>query len=907
MTRTHNHTRTKAVSVFFSAIMVFSMVAVGVTVTPAAASPAIDSYDPENPWQGQAVTATVDGLDPGDEVDLRRVTDTSNGGSTVSSSTFIEELDVEADNGDRVVRIDTDDLDSGDYFLSGSGLSSTPSMDDTFEVRIQRLDAAFDDDVVTDFGADSETDLDISSNRGTYTLNVSADGDLDSEELFTIFVDADSENHPAGDNSIREDLIDPDNDIDDLGDLYEAIRAGTYDGEFDTADDVTSGDIWGEFNVFLYAEGKDDDLDHDEKIGLHRITDREEAVDFDGIDGGDYEFLFEVTDTAAEATASITVDDVDDAELSFVDSTVDVAQGGVASITVEANDAADSGLLVIGEIDDFGYQLNVTIESFNDDDRITLYFNTYTAGTSDDGDGTDLEDIIWVDEDDADEDAAIDYSETEEHEDSDTLEFILSEGDYDMSVIALGDFDDAVDDPDDVGSLLIDERETTGLNVWTAAADTVDDIDAVDDVLAGAEAGNVTQRDLVTQDDWAIFELDATGLDGMFQYATDNGGLSAITNTNNAADDTLLAQEESDRAARVRLRETRASAGPNADRRLVDWEQADYEIITTAGQSTVFIAVDTDSWNDDHDVFDPGAALDEEDDYEFIMNVRIEDEWLLEFDEEEDDDLDDLFQTIESSFDVEERTGQFRHDPYEVTATEDVEIVASTNVAPGTELTIRARSSGDTRPSFIMSDSDLVVTQNEDVTGTFDFSGKNVGDTFDLTLRPTGQFPDDVEAEGIVVDEIDATAVFEVSDLDPADADVELGDVIDASATITNTGTEDATKDVEVRVDGDTIATQEIELEAGEDVTAEFEIDTSDLDAGDYTHSVWTEDDEETGSLTIVDPDADDDDVDDADDADDADADDEPADVDDDTPGFGVLVALAALLAAALLAVRRRS
>ena len=793
----------------------------------AAAEDAEATYVPANPWQGQDVIVFGDDIDTAEdaEYDLRRVTD-SNG--AVTSSSFVEELNSEqateaqanyantradgdpvnedVNEDDWIVVIDTSDLDAGDYFIRGGELPRNPNMEDTFEVRIQSLDAEFDDDTVSDTGGDSMTDLDVSSNRGTYSLNVSADGDLDNEELFEILTGLDFDDEsPSG-----VDFSDVENQ------------------------DVDPDDTYGDFNVFIYNDGQDSsDLDADEKVGMYRISDTEAEVDFAGIDGGDYEFLFEVTDTEATSTANITVDDVDDAALSFVDSTVDVAQGGVASITVEANDAADSGLLVIGEIDDYGYQLNVTIEEFNDDDRITIYFNTFAAGTSGDEDGyeTPLQSIVWVDEDDEDEGAEIDYSETEEHEDSENLEFILSAGDYDMSVVALGDFDDAVDDPDDVGSLLIDEREAPAMSIWTASDDTVDDIDDVDDVLAGVAGGNVTERDLVAQDDWIIHELGAnTGLDGVFHYIDRTSGVTIddLIDSSGDADTSLFAAKNNDddenrRAARLRIRETRDSAGPNVDRRVLT-DLSDVETIIQEGESAVFLAVNTDGWNQGDSPFndEDRPVLDDEEDYEFNTNFRIEDNWLLEFDVDDDEDLIDLFETAESTYDVEERTGAFVSDPYNVTATEDVQIVATTNVAPGTELTIRARSSGDTRPSFIKSQTDLVVSQDEDVTGTFDFSDTNVGDTFDLTLRPTNQFPDDVEADGNVVDAVD-----------------------DDTPTPTPEDTPTPTPDEETPTP-----------------TPDEETPTPD---------------EET-----------------------------PAPPDDDTPGFGAVVALVALVAAALLATRRR-
>jgi len=57
---------------------------------------------------------------------------------------------------------------------------------ETFEVTTQDLTTEFDEDSVQ---ADDEADLEIDSNRGTYSLNVSADGDLDDEQLIQLFED----------------------------------------------------------------------------------------------------------------------------------------------------------------------------------------------------------------------------------------------------------------------------------------------------------------------------------------------------------------------------------------------------------------------------------------------------------------------------------------------------------------------------------------------------------------------------------------------------------------------------------------------------------------------------------------------------------------------------------------------
>ncbi len=103
-----------------------------------------------------------------------------------------------------------------------------------------------------------------------------------------------------------------------------------------------------------------------------------------------------------------------------------------------------------------------------------------------------------------------------------------------------------------------------------------------------------------------------------------------------------------------------------------------------------------------------------------------------------------------------------------------------------------------------------------------------------------------VEAEEV------AAAEFSVFDLDPVDVTVTQGDIIDVQATIENTGGEEGTQTVEFRVDGDPLAEQELTLGADESELVIFtDIDTAPLEPGDYEHGIFTEDDSETGTLTV--------------------------------------------------------
>ncbi|WP_218818921.1 PGF-CTERM sorting domain-containing protein [Halorubrum vacuolatum] len=190
----------------------------------------------------------------------------------------------------------------------------------------------------------------------------------------------------------------------------------------------------------------------------------------------------------------------------------------------------------------------------------------------------------------------------------------------------------------------------------------------------------------------------------------------------------------------------------------------------------------------------------------------------------------------------------------------------------------------------------------------------------------TGVTVEDTALDSIRFDEDTLRGSVDVFELDevptdaPALADgqpfvsgfiIELDDdeLTDESATLTATLPADQVSDagaepedlVVLHAGDDEYDELETSVEANGDVTVTAET------PGFSTFIVTADVDEPEEADDVEEPDADDD-PEPADDADDIDepADDEPDDVDDDTPGFGALVALVALLAAALLATRRR-
>ena len=134
---------------------------------------------------------------------------------------------------------------------------------------------------------------------------------------------------------------------------------------------------------------------------------------------------------------------------------------------------------------------------------------------------------------------------------------------------------------------------------------------------------------------------------------------------------------------------------------------------------------------------------------------------------------------------------------------------------------------------------------------------------------------EEVDDEEIDDEEVADLESFTIEDLQAPET-ATVGDTILVNATITNPNEEEATQDVEFRLQGDLVESQEVTLEGDESDTVEFEIDTTDVPAGEYVHMILTDAFGDVAFIELLEE-ADDDDMDD-DAVDDEDVDDEEAD-----------------------------
>jgi len=580
-----NTTRKKANAVFFAAVMVISMVAVGFAAAPAAAANLDDDYDRnagsssgQTLYQGQEVIYDVSNVQDYDQGDLElRTVDTS--GDDPQVGNIEQALDPE---GDDYVIIDTGNLDAGQYVITTQGTGDNVDTDTAgagdirLEVAVQDLTTEFDEDTVGDDGEDALVDYEISSNiRNNYAVNVEAEG-LDEDDLADIF-------------------------------------SNEYDDEIDLGDDYDRYDVADHINSTDSSDLQDDYALHEEDgyITLFNAENTEHELNFTGIDADEYEFEVSAVDATAEDSDNITVEDVGDGDVEIEESSLNAAQGDTVEFTVTADGAASTGTVVVGNEEDFGYQANVTIEDFGDDDEITLEFNSYTAG---DLSGAD-DPVSIVDTDDSDDEITF--------EGESDLDSILATGDYDLSSSASDDFEDTVESSDDVATMFLEERSTDGIQTWTTSDSTASDIidadddEQLDEITSAVDSGTLTQTSDFAYGDTSVHQISASGLSGALDFAGQQTGVADDDASEQLA---YLANNSfndinGDNAIEFRIRETRSSAGPNADRTTVVPEGSQFDVVVDEENDDYYVILDTSD-----------LGLEDDEDYEFDVEFTVQDE-----------------------------------------------------------------------------------------------------------------------------------------------------------------------------------------------------------------------------------------------------------------------------------------
>ena len=910
MTRNTTTNREKGRAVFLAAIMVLSVVAMSFAFAGTAAATTSADYDPSNPFQGQTVNATgaqdlTTDLNEGNAT-LERVTETDDSGNVVDSA-FVEELSIDdqASDNDNRVQIGTSDLEDGErYFVSASGFPSQPDRNSqTFRVNEMDVDFEFEDEQVTDAGFDATTDVGIDTPRSSYDLYIHTGGDLDQDEMEGIFQDV----------------------------------AGEFDG-YQNVNDATA-------DAFF-------DLDGDEVIFIEGVRDRSvgapNAVEanFTDVDTGEYDFNVFEAETFAFDSASIEVrESIRDGDFADIENT---PAGDLVEITLELEDTSEA-FVQIGD-EEAGAIDIVHVEDDSDNDEATFWVNTRTFLT-DVGDG----DLVYFSDDD--EVTSLTYDPTDSVFTDSDMQFLDEDedllgaagpdgfGDY---LEELGVISDAGDDPqdaivrpiqpfaydvsasgngifiatDDGQYELDDELDRTTMrltdpglgdvNTWNHFEGSADD-EELDELME-----NWGATDTIAEDDRLIIGAEMTGILGLMVNESANswGGLEdgfepqTLDRINNLDGEGVTFEVESeDISGQQGIELDFENADDDEILIFADMEGTLYVVVDTSASSaftgdpvdeTFEIEVEYEAGDDDRFEFTDGSSqgLDEGGPVGGEDGDPSDAAYPYFADGEENTEI------ATGTFSVEERTAEFDDfsDGAVVLAPEEgYTITGTTNVAAQTDADVEVSDVADSQADFIRTEDADIDTDGTFETDEFDFSDLSDDEVAEIDFRINSRTIASYDANfgGEVPDDQPFTPTASGS----APASVYVGEEVTLDVEFTNSGDETGAADWSVTVgDIELDGGDELELEPGESWTNEYTVETTEDNLGDNEWEVQYGDATDSGVTTVEEePDDDTDDADDTDDTDDT-ADDD----DDGQPGFGVAVALVALLSAAMLALRRR-
>ncbi|WP_396610263.1 ArtA-dependent S-layer glycoprotein [Haloferax sp. S1W] len=423
----------------------------------------------------------------------------------------------------------------------------------------------------------------------------------------------------------------------------------------------------------------------------------EASFDLGTQDSGNY--TVEVTDTFSGVSVesdTVVVSKAKDSTSNFDTSVVTEQVGDIAEITVtlEGTDTAD---VMIGG-DDLGYTANVTVEDGNDDGEVVLLFNTYDPDNTASFDVDDSDDEVTITSSDITTDIAAGD--------------LLDAGDYDLEVSTGGD-------ADNVGTLVLEERSTDSQTIWTAP--TGSDLAESSDVYDAIDNGNLTESDAVANGDIVVHQVSATGLEGAF----DASDFDSLTGTQ----------------FNVSVEQT--NPGPNRDPKVLGINSSSATVIADGENDTYFIVYDLDDVSASRTDFYSTSADQ--------LSVEDDDAFNATFHVLEDGDLTDAEdgESTSAEFDVSEPTLDLNKDEFGVEAAADQTLSGTASVAPGTALTVRVKSDGDTQPRFLKT-STAYVQADGTFSSTFDFSEQNVNDTFEVTVSVDKGTAEDATADGVV-------------------------------------------------------------------------------------------------------------------------------------------------------------
>ena len=621
----------------------------------------------------------------------------------------------------------SDDVDSvvfqgGDVAVVADD-SGSPATDAGYEVFETRTD---DDDTI--YQSESSPLFGGSTGSSSYVAVVDSDNSqLSSGEVYNVEVDSTT---PASQLQIRG--------------LGFNVSTNETSVDFNEGGSATvEANITANFGnrpVEVDLVDEDDDVVQSQDVMID--GDREVTASFDVSDSGNYTVeAQDVQSGVTSETDSIVVSEVT-GDASFDSSIIETPRGGVANITLSL-DNTETARVQIGDLEDVNYYADLTVTDGNEDGEVVLQLNTYESKYS--------------------------VVDTPSGEDSDSVS--VSERGADSVVLGAADYNANVSvssEEQGVSTVVVTDRGTDEMVLWTTADDDFGDINSGGDVATFAAQGNLTQDSTVAAGDTLVHQIKVTGIYGLVQ--------DELAKSNVDSAEEALANIVGTDAVDLTMVQTNPQA--NEDPKVLDLEATSTDalnVVTDNDNGTLYVSVDTseavfkrvdiddNDFGDDSGQQDYAADGDGNGEYDNTgfgsseVSAADDDEFEVTFFIGEESNLADDDESVSATYTVVERTASFDTsaetadgDPLvTVQNASNQTISGTTSVAPGTNVTVRARATGDN--PFLKTQEVEVHDHGDGAVfhANLDFSDVSSGTNFTLTV-PNQGFEDDAETDGRV-------------------------------------------------------------------------------------------------------------------------------------------------------------
>jgi PGF-CTERM protein/surface glycoprotein (TIGR04207 family) len=450
------------------------------------------------------------------------------------------------------------------------------------------------------------------------------------------------------------------------------------------------------------------------------------------LDAGNY--TVHVTDdySGVEVESSaVAVSAAGDEEVDFAQSVVTDQRGDVVEFTVEMQQTSTATVRLGTE--EQGVVSNVTVEDDDGDDQVTVYLNTTALEDAEAtyGDGGN---VYSLGSDSDDEIVTADIGTN--------VSDLIDAGEYDLEVRPEG-----ASSSTDVATLVLEERGTTEINTWTAP-DSVDPSD-LEELTEAIADGEVTRTSDVANGDLVVHQLVTSGFEGTFD-----------AQHNEEITQRFLDMSEAGTVYNFSIEQT--NAGANQEPFALNLSTENATVVADGDNDTYYVVVDTGEVN----TYDGNAIPDDEG---LTANFTVFNDDANDF-TSEDLDSDENEETL-VDYEVVEPTVSV-DEPYNVSNAAEQTVGGGTTLAPGTELTLRVRSTDGTSPSFLKTASP-VVQSDRTWSAEFDFAERNVGDTYEIVVDDGTGGADEVTEDGTVVEAVETPTATPEPETDPSQTETD--------------------------------------------------------------------------------------------------------------------------------------